>query len=132
MGAMPSDPVTAATIRDLLIRLNAAWTQLRFADLEPLLHPEAVFVHPGWSGRSEGREACVKSYREFMTKAKLTEFTTTDVMVDTWGTTAVAAYRFVIAWEEDGKPDRAQGQEAFVLARGPEGWRIVWRTLVLG
>jgi len=127
---MPSDPVVAANIRDLLMRLNAAWTQRRFADLEPLLHPDAVFVHPGWERRSNGREACIASYREFMEKAALSEFTTADFVVDTWGPTAVASYRFSIAWEEAGKPDRAEGQEVFALTRAREGWLILWRTLV--
>jgi ketosteroid isomerase-like protein len=90
-----------------------------------------VIVHPGFQGRSTGRDAAVGSYVAFTSQAKVLAFEEVAEDVDVYGDTAVVSYTFVIAYETgDGRRLQEQGRDLFVLKRENRRWRAVWRTLL--
>ena len=127
---MKSDRAHQSEIRGVLSRLSAAWREERFDELEDILHQSVVFVQLGFNGRVEGRTACVNTYREFMSSAKVVDYSESDPTVDVWGGTAVATYRFEMAWEMNGKPHHEVGRDMFVFVREDSRWQVVWRTMI--
>jgi hypothetical protein len=127
---MKSDRAHQSEIRGVLSRLSAAWREERFDELEDILHQSVVFLKPGFDGRVEGRTACVNTYREFMSSAKVMDYSESDPSVDVWGATAVATYRFEMAWEMNGKSHREAGRDLFVFVREDSRWQVVLRTMI--
>jgi len=121
----------AAEVTRTLAALSAAWRERRYDDLADFLAEDMVFALPGFSGRLEGASAVVASYREFMERATLTAYEESPLAVDVWGETAVASFRWEMAWLAGGVPNRETGHDVFVLRRtAPEApWRAVWRTM---
>jgi uncharacterized protein (TIGR02246 family) len=117
-------------VHGALRAISAAWQERRYNELAQLFADEIVFALPGFTGRLEGAPAVVASYREFMERATLTEYREDAPQIDVWGDTAVATYRWEMAWLAGGVPNREAGHDAFVLRRGGDGqWRAVWRTM---
>ena len=87
-----------------------------------------MFESPGFSGRVEGRRACVDSYRQFMSSAQDVEYVEHDVAVQTWGTTAVARTHWEMAWRQGDGAQREDGHDVLLLTRDGGRWQIVWRT----
>ncbi len=127
---MKSDRAQQSEIRGVLSRLTASWREERFDELEDILHQSVVFVEPGFRGRIEGKTACVDSFRQFMSAAKVVDYVERDVVIDVWGTTAIATYGFEMTWEKDGKSYRDAGHDVLVFAREESRWQVVWRTMV--
>ncbi|MBN2289905.1 MAG: nuclear transport factor 2 family protein, partial [Candidatus Glassbacteria bacterium] len=113
----------------LLQKINRAWVEGRPEELGEYFHEKAVIVHPGFQGRSEGREACVSGYRDFISRAEVREYRETGFAVDLWGDTAVASYQFEIAYAMGGKEYRESGRDLFVFTREGGRWLAAWRTL---
>lgn len=130
---MPSeDPITLAAheIRDVIDNINRVWLQGDPQDLRQFFHPDVVVQPPGESPRVYGIEACVSSYAEFRSQARIQRFTPGDAEIDVFGDTAVATYRYEIAYIlGDEAFDKTAG-ELLVLMHGDDGWRIIWRTLL--
>jgi uncharacterized protein (TIGR02246 family) len=124
-----ADAVSADEVRAALARLGAAWRERRWDALAGCLDERVVFAVLG-AGRVEGRDAAVASYREFMERATITEYREEPPAVDVWGDTAVATYRWTMAWLSGGVPNRGTGHDVLVLRRADGAWRAVWRTLV--
>ncbi len=121
----------ATEVAQTLAALSAAWRERRYDDLADLFAEDMVFALPGFAGRLEGAAAVVASYREFMERATLTAYEEGAPAVDVWGETAVASYRWDMAWLAGGAQNREAGHDIFVFRRaaasGP--WRAVWRTM---
>ena len=116
---------------DVILRINGAWQCGEIDAVADLFHPDVVIVHPGFDGRTEGREACLESYRAFGREAKVLRLDELDPQVDIVGRTAVVTYEFKITYEVDGGGRHDAGRDVFVLVQSGERWRVVWRTLVL-
>jgi uncharacterized protein (TIGR02246 family) len=112
-------------------RINRAWRAGDPTGIAELFHPDAVIVHPGFEGRSEGRDECVQSYVEFAGQATVHSLEEYGVTVDVVGDTAVVTYGFTIDYDLDGQPYRDRGTDLYVLTRAGEGWQAIWRTLVM-
>jgi ketosteroid isomerase-like protein len=117
-------------IRSLLQRINAAWLHGETDNLLDLFHDNMVIAVPGSTERAEGKQVCAASYRDFRQQATILAYQEADPEINVWGDTAVATYRYVMDYEIGGDLQHDHGQDVFVFARGPEGWRAVWRTLV--
>jgi hypothetical protein len=117
----------AATLR----RISAAWTSAQPEQADEFLDLDAVFVQPGFDARLEGRDAVIASYREFLEASLVHVYEEHDLQVDVVGATAVATYRFRIDWESEGVRHDDHGHDLFVFARVDDGWRAVWRTLIV-
>src|SRR5436305_4778139 len=126
---MTSEPLTS--IRTLVERLNQAWLAGRYDELEPLFHPTAVLVGPGFTGRVEGRAACVQSYRDFGAAAKVEAFEIGDLMIEAWGAAAVVSCPFAITYQLNDVRYEERGRDLLVLVNEDGAWRIAWRTLIV-
>jgi hypothetical protein len=126
-----ADHAGVAEIRCLLAALSAAWQGRRYDELSGYFAADVVFALPGFAGRLEGAAAVVASYREFMERVTLTEYREEAPTVDIWGVTAVATFRWEMAWLAGGVPNREAGHDVFVLRRadGAGPWCAVWRTM---
>jgi hypothetical protein len=129
-GDRPMTDDDHAAIRDLLARLTDAWRGRRYDEIGPLLDERVVFVTPSFIARSEGRDACIYSYRQFVEAATIHHYAESNHSIDVWGDTAVASYRFDIEWQMNGPRTRQWGFDVFTLVRRDGAWRIAWRLLV--
>ena len=108
--------------------LDRCWIERRYQELDNYLAPDVTFVAPGGQARTEGLADAVESYREFMSRAVLRRYKTSDYVVTERGDTAVVEYAWEIAWESAGESFAEEGRDVLVLARRNGGWRAVWRT----
>jgi uncharacterized protein (TIGR02246 family) len=120
----------ADSVRAALKRISDAWQARRYEDLSQLFAPDMVFALPGLTGRLEGRDAIVASYREFMDRITLTSYREDQHAVDVWGDMAVASFRWDMAWSAGGVPSHEAGRDVFAFRRGDGGWLAVWRTML--
>ncbi|MGO8969345.1 MAG: YybH family protein [Myxococcaceae bacterium] len=123
------DAVTQA-VQAVLAALTTAWRTGRTQDIAALLHPSVVFVRPGFAGRAEGRAACVATYDEFLSSALVLRYEEAAPSVDVVGETAVAFFRWEMAWEMGGQRSEETGYDLYVLVRSEGRWLIAWRTLL--
>ena len=113
-------------------QINRAWRTGDASEITELFHPNAVIVHPGFEGRTEGREDCILSYIDFASQADIRRLEEFDPQVDTVEDTAVVSYAFEIDYEMNGQAFSDSGTDLFVLNRGRDGqWQAVWRTLLM-
>ena len=117
------------SIRAVLAALTAAWRTGHTKDIAALLHPSVVFVRPGFTGRAEGRAACVATYEEFLSAALVLRYEEAEPSVDVFGDTAVASFHWEMAWEIRGQRSEEAGHDLYVLVRTEGRWLIAWRTL---
>ena len=122
--------MSSAEVERFVRDLNNAWIEGRCDDLVPLFHDQVVMVPPGTGQRIVGRDAMVDSYRQFLAAAKVHEFRTLDLRADVFGGTAVAALRFEIRYEMQGRVYQERGTDFMVLHRDDSAWQVVWRTQV--
>lgn len=114
----------------LLERIRAAWTKGPIEILDDVFHERMVIAGPAMKPLGEGREACVRSYRDFLDRARVLAYEQYDRTAHVCGDTAVASYRYVIAFDLEGKPFRERGRDLFVFGREEGRWTAVWRTLI--
>jgi uncharacterized protein (TIGR02246 family) len=124
---MSSDASDA--VREVMARISAAWRERRYDDLCQMFAEDMVFTLPGFSGRVEGREAIVASYREFMERVTLTAYREDGLVVDTWGDAAVASYHWDMAWLAGGVPNHETGHDVFAFRQTNGVWLAIWRTM---
>jgi uncharacterized protein (TIGR02246 family) len=124
MSSDASDAVRAATAR-----INAAWQERRYDDLRQMFAEDMVFTLPGFTGRIEGPEAIVASYREFIERVRLTSYREDQLVVHVWGDTAIAGYRWDMAWLAGGVPNHETGQDVFAFRHRNGAWLAIWRTM---
>lgn len=118
-------------VADVLVRLSQAWRAGRFDALEEVFHPDAVIAAPGaFDAPIRGREACIETYRGFLSAATITEYQEQPAWIGVWGSTATASFAWVIAWEDGEGVHCATGQDVLALAKSETGWQIVGRLLL--
>ena len=121
-------------VRLLLDTINDAWLKGRPEDLADVLnrcfHNDMVIRGPDLRTVATGREACVRSYEEFLREATVRECTLSDPDIDLWGNTAVATYSWDMTYQMGGQVYHESGHDLFALARGRKGWRAVWRAIL--
>lgn len=113
-----------------LDRINRAWLDRRPSDLVPLFHSGLTMVFPGFSGKAEGRDACVAGFADFCTHATVHDYRESEHQVDVIADTAVASFRYEMVYERAGKRTRATGRDVWVFARHGTDWLAVWRTML--
>jgi hypothetical protein len=123
-----------AEIAIALQHLSESWRNRRYDELRDCFHDSAVMVAPGFSGRAEGREAVVESYREFMDRSTLDSYAEDPATIEVFENTAIVHYRWEMVWTSGSKQDRASGHDLLVFIRESDSgrWKAVWRTMVFG
>jgi hypothetical protein len=117
-------------ISRVLARITAAWTECRFDELHDCFNENVVIVSPDLNRRVEGRDACIASYRDFMSQAQVDAYHEDPPTIDIWNDTAVAAYRWTMHWSMGGQSHDESGHDIFAFARRDGKWRAVWRLLL--
>jgi ketosteroid isomerase-like protein len=122
-------------ITRLLERINDAWLHGRPEDLPAALGdcfaPEMVVRGPDLGLLGKGKEACIRSYQDFLSQATVRECRLSPPEIDLAGDTAVAGYAWDMVYVLAGSEHHESGRDLFVLARTGDGWRAVWRTLLV-
>lgn len=117
-------------IRALVRKINEAWLAGRSDVLNQSFADDVVVRGPGFEVLGRGREACVKSYEDFIRQATVSEFKTLDPAIDLWGSTAVATSSWEIAYQMNGRDYHEFGHDLFVFAREDGRWWVVWRAVL--
>lgn len=118
-------------VQELSERIQAydrCWVEGRPADARTFLHPDAVFTGPNFERLVRGADACVQSYVNFLSQAKVHGFTASDYVIDVIEATAVMTYRWTIDYEFNGERSLDRGQDLLVWIREPDRWLIAWRS----
>lgn len=132
-AALPLPPPDIEERREVaaaLRRINDAWLNGRPDDLAPLLHDRMVMVHPGFSGRGEGRDAIVAGFADFTAHCRVIRYRESENQVDVTGNTAIASFAFEMIYERDGHRYLSTGRDLWVFAKREEIWLAVWRTMM--
>ena len=119
-------------ILQLLQRMNDAWAKPGSPeDLASFFREDIVMVHPAFTQRTEGRDACVASYEDFCKQAAILDFKISNPGIDVFGNTAIATYSYEIAYEMGGEHFNDTGRDIFVFVRENDRWQAVWRTMII-
>jgi hypothetical protein len=124
------DTGTAREVWRFIQDFNRTWTEGDPKDLRSLFDPNMVIIHPGFGGRTVGRDAAVASYVDFCLHAKVLSFSERDPDIDVNENVAIVSYTFDIGYELNGARHHEQGRDLFVLRRDNKRWRVLWRTLL--
>jgi hypothetical protein len=119
----------AATILDILTRINTAWRTGHPEEMAPYLDEHVVMAFPDFSGHMEGRQALIASFTAFEREARVHEYRQGEVRVDGSGGAAVAQYPFEMVYEREGARWRSKGWDVWVFERRGAEWIAVWRTM---
>lgn len=120
-------------VRRVIGRLHDAWSKNPSDEIpramDGLWHRDAVIL-AGAQEMARGREACIKSYQDFVEQAIVEDTTLGKPSIEVWGDTAVATSAWHMTYDLDGQRHTESGHESFVLVRTDSGWEIVWRSII--
>ena len=118
-------------VRQTLDRLNLAWREKRFAEMEPVLDEHIVMKGPGLKTLARGRSALVRTYVDFMSNSTVTAYEESNHAIHVNQSTAVATYDWSMTWEEQaGKQASGSGQDMFVFEQRGSQWVAVLRLIL--
>jgi general stress protein 26/ketosteroid isomerase-like protein len=103
-----------------------------FDGLANLFHEDMVMVHPQFSARAAGRDACIKCYEDACSQMKFHKLDTSEQQIEIFGDAAVVSHKYDCVWDYRGKTFTDDGHEIFVFVRDGAGWKVAWRTLIPG
>lgn len=119
-----------ANLRRALDTINSAWTTADVAALRSLFHADMVIVGSGYQQFASGRDACIESYREFSTNAKVLAYEASEPMIQVCADTAVCSYSWTMTWQRTGDPVSDVGTDQFVFTRLGNQWLAVYRLIL--
>jgi ketosteroid isomerase-like protein len=121
-------------IRDLLQTINSSWLSERPEELSRILadcfHPDMVIKDCDLEIVAKGKDACVRSYVDFIQQAKISAFSQDDADIHVVGETAIATYGWKITYTLEGKEYTEPGHDVFVFSRADGKWLAVWRAML--
>lgn len=119
-------------IAALVADINRAWVEGHPGDLRTYFHENMIIAGPDATKMGEGREACVRSYTDFIDNAHIASFSPKEPNIDVWGNTALAFYEFEIVYLMHEKKYHETGRDVFAFSRASENdpWLAVWRMLI--
>ena len=118
-------------IQELVEQLNNTWVSGSPEQLASFFREDITMVHPDFIQRTEGRDACIASYVDFCTQAKVNDFKMGETSIDVFGKTAVATYSYEISYEMGGEQFKDTGRDLFLFIRENDRWQAVWRTMII-
>jgi uncharacterized protein DUF4440 len=128
--ASVSEPNSREQVSALLRKINEAWLAARSDELSACFREDAAICGPDFKVTSRGRQACVKSYEDFVRQAVVREFKASDSAIDLWGSTAVAVCEWQIAYRMNSQDYCESGHDVYVLTHEEGRWRVVWRAVL--
>jgi len=122
-------------VRALVGRINDAWLKGRPEDipasLDGCFHERMTIRGPDFQNMANGKEACIRSYADFLKQASVRDCTLSDPDIQVVGDTAVAVYAWNMTYELSDQEYRETGRDVFVFTRDGDRWLAVWRVLLL-
>ena len=117
-------------IWQVIRKINGAWTNGRTGKLREYFHENMVIVSPDLKKMGEGRDACIKSYEDFVSLATVHGCAEYDPSIDVFGNSAAASYRFIVTYDLDGNHHEDTGYDLFFLVREDDKWLAAWRMMI--
>ncbi|HMK31586.1 MAG TPA: nuclear transport factor 2 family protein [Terriglobales bacterium] len=121
-------------IRLLLSKINDAWLRGGPEDiplaLNSCFHSDIRIKGPGFQEMATGKEACIRSYQEFLRQAQIRGCTLSEPAIDVYGDTAVATLRWDMTYALNGQEFSESGHDLFVFARIAGQWLAAWRAML--
>lgn len=121
-------------IRELVGRINNAWLKGRAEDipseLDGCFHTQMTIKGPDFQTMGKGKEACIRSYTDFLQQASVRECTLSEPEVDLFGDTAIAVYSWNMTYELSGQEYRESGRDVLVFTQYQGRWLAVWRVML--
>ena len=117
---------------EVVAAINAAWLTGRTEELAAHFDPAMMIVGPGYRPLARGAEACISSYRDFLSASVVHDYRQSDVSVHEAGGVAVVTYSWEMDYEQGGRRSREAGTDLFVLRREGQRWLAVWRAVTFG
>lgn len=127
---MPSEE-SREQILKVIHELNNAWATGHPEELAKFFREDIVMVNPDFTGRSEGRDACIAGYAEFCSQATIHGVAIGEPGIDVFDDTAVTTYSYEVDYEMGGQRFKDKGRDLFVFVREDGTWRAVWRTMII-
>jgi hypothetical protein len=126
--------VEQVAVRDVLSRINEAWSKLRgdamTAALNECFAEEIVMRGPGFIFLGKGRDLAVRSYHDFVNQAEVKNFSVDEPQIDVAGETATAQYKWTMTYVLNEREYTERGYDVFVFARRDKKWLAVWRAML--
>lgn len=121
-------------IRELLQTINSSWLSKKPEKLAQILagcfHADMVIKGCDLETVAEGRDACVRSYVDFIQQAKIRAFQEDKADIRVLGDTAIASYGWNITYTLEGKEYTEPGHDVFVFSRTNDKWLAIWRAML--
>ena len=121
-------------IRAVLQMINRSWLSKKPEELAQILfgcfHPDMVIKGCDLETVAEGRDACIRSYVDFIEQARISAFQHDKPDVQVIGDTAVASYGWKITYTLEGKKFTEPGHDVFVFNRDSGKWLAIWRAML--
>lgn len=111
-------------------KINTAWQEGRFEDLNEYFHEDIVITTPNFEGGGQGRKACIESYRQFSDMAEIHEYTESNFNAMVWENTALVHYFFDMSYSLQDQKYRDQAYDLFMFSKEQDEWKVVWRTII--
>jgi ketosteroid isomerase-like protein len=124
---MNIDAITA--IKRFLKDTNKAWSSGKPENLNHYFHDHIIIVSPDLKIMGSGKEPCIQSYIDFLSRPSDIHFHADDPDVFVFDNTAVAFYTYHISWKMEGRQSRETGKEIYVLNKQKDEWLIVMRKI---
>jgi ketosteroid isomerase-like protein len=109
-------------------KLNRLWTIENNADeLKNYFHINMVAISPTDKLRIEGRDACIKAWKNFTQAAKIHYWKEIDPKIEIFGNNnlAVVTYYFDMSFEMSGQTIKMSGRDMFTLVIEDGKWWVV-------
>ena len=127
-----SEEKSIEDITQIIKKINQSWKEGYTEKLEKYFHEKMMVVSPDLKILGEGREACIKSYSDFITQAKVKKYSESALDVRVWEKTAIVSYKYDVVWEMGGKAYEESGKDLFIFTFECGKWLAVWRKLIPG
>jgi len=130
MNTIESKSTAIEDIKSVLKNTNLAWSTGNPTNLEKYFHEDIIIVSADLKILGSGKANCIKSYIEFLSKAKIVNFTDSDPIVNLFENSAIVFYEYDISWEMDNKLFEETARELYVFERSAGKWLIIMRKLI--
>jgi ketosteroid isomerase-like protein len=116
-------------IRRLISGVSEAWLAGDASRLNQYFHGRMTINGPDLQELGAGREACVKSYEDFIRETAILEYEESEPKINLYGSTAVVVCLWKITYEMKGQKHRDEGRDLLVLVRHEGSWLVAWRAV---
>lgn len=98
--------------------------------LEQCFHPAIVIRGGDLEAHGAGKDACIRSYLDFLTNSTIHSCVIEPPEIDVAGETAIAIYGWEMTYETEGQTYTESGSDILALAKVDGRWLITWRAML--